>query len=95
MTTMTKAQKKARLRLIKKAHKKIQREEARRVKAAQKETRRLMKIAQNSEETQTAKDFDMFSEENMFHKDVDRYVRESTDIYDNYQATDTDGDWIR
>jgi hypothetical protein len=93
--TMTKAQKNARLKMIKRAHKKVMREEKKKIKAAQKETRRLMRLAQKCETTQTAKDIDMFSEENMFYKDVDRYVRESTDIYDNYKATDTDGDWIR
>ncbi len=95
MTIMTKAAKQARLKLIKKTHKRIMREEQRQVKAALKETRRLMKIAQNCEATQTAKDIDAFSEENMFYKDVDRYVRESTDIYDNYKATDTGSEDFR
>ena len=93
--TMTKTEKAARLKMIKKAHKKILKAEKVRVKAAQKEARRLMKIAQSCESTQTTRDLNAFSEENMFYQDVDRYVRESTDIYDNFLATDTSVDSIR
>ncbi len=88
---MTKTQKNARLKMIKRAHKNVLRAEKKKVAAALKETRRLNKIAQSCESTQTSKDMAMFSEENMFYKDVDRYIRESTDIYDNYKATDTGG----
>jgi hypothetical protein len=92
---MNKTEKATRLNIIKKAHKKILKAEKAHANAAKAEARRLMVIEQSYESTQVDRDLNSFSEENLCYHDVDRYVRESTDIYDNYLATDTSFDSIR
>ena len=76
-----------RLRLIKKAHKKVLKKQKSAERAALRETRKLTKAVKKAGH-QSPKNLDAFSHENMYYtdKEVDRFI-ENSSIYENYSAT--------